>query len=329
MRYMRAFHLGLLLLLFGAGVAAAQVQALSVTVNGNPGVLTGAYTYHLLRTSCENTSTQIPISWTAATSDSLFWSFDSTCSVPDGGGNSIPFQSNASSSGGIVDSATVFPRQILTSFAAPAGGDPCNETPPISGNVFVCVTQTVTNTFGGSTNLNWYMTLHYDTNFPPAPTSVVLTPGDADLAVDFGYDATSIPADHFRVFAQPDDAQTANSQGQCSPGADSGAGSSIATDPSGWPVQQDFSSSGQRIEGLTIGRCYDIEVQAFATDQTAGLISAPITGAPIEVLDYWRLYHLQGGQDQGGVHCQQAGGISMVALLVPLLWQLRRRRASG
>jgi hypothetical protein len=325
--YMSALRLGLLPLLLGAEVSMAQ--AIAVNVNGTQSALSGSFTYDLFQKSCEDTATQIPVSWTAATADSIFWSLDSTCSAPDGGGNSIASTSNLGSTGTIQKSATIVPKDILTSVSAPDGGDPCAESPPISGNVFVCITQTVTNSFGGSTNLSWYMTIHYDTNPPPAPTNIVLTPGDSDLAVDFAYDSSSIPADHYRVFAQPDDSQAANSQGQCSPSADAGAGSSMAIDPSGWPVQQDFSRSGLRIEGLNIGRCYDVEVQAFASDQTPGQVSNPVAGAPIEVLDYWRLYHLQGGQDPGGTHCQQVGGFSIAAFLAPLLWHLRRKRASG
>jgi hypothetical protein len=105
-------------------------------------------------------------------------------------------------------------------------------------------------------------------------------------------------------------------------------------DPTGWNQMsiQGNSASAMLITGLTNGVCYDLVVQAFASDGTAGYYSALVTAAPFDSQDWWRLYKTQGGADNGGWHCQAGGGgLTLASLSILLL--LRRlgakRKAAG
>src|SRR5450755_3608474 len=109
---MRASRLGFLLLVVHPSVALAQVQAISVNVNGGTNSLSGSFTYQLLNKTCEDQSAVIPVSWSAATNDLLFWTTDSTCGIPDGGIHSIA--STTSVSSGVLErSASIKPSDIL------------------------------------------------------------------------------------------------------------------------------------------------------------------------------------------------------------------------
>jgi hypothetical protein len=148
--------------------------------------------------------------------------------------------------------------------------------------------------------------------------------------VNFSYDATTIAADHYLIYLQPDDTLVSDPEGNCTPGPDAGSNGPGTTDPTTWPLQVSVGRSGETVKNLTIGQCYDVVIRAYASDGTPGLPSLPATAAPIELLDYWRLYHQEGGQDPGGIHCQEAGGgLSTLALVGPLLWHRRRKRAPG
>jgi len=107
---------------------------------------------------------------------------------------------------------------------------------------------------------------------------------------------------------------------------DAGAGGS-GIDTSGWQVAN-FSgtlSSGQ-IGGLTNGTCYDFVVQTLIEDGTQGENSSEVIVAPVKNYDFWRLYELGGGGDDGGLHCQAGGGAVGILGVLAAFLAFRRRR---
>jgi hypothetical protein len=92
---------------------------------------------------------------------------------------------------------------------------------------------------------------------------------------------------------------------------------------SGWGV---VVANGQyitslRINNLTNGVCYDFVVQSVAVDGTVGYPSSLVGAAPFASQDWWRLYKSQGGQDNGGWHCQSGGGgMTLASLALVLLF---------
>ena len=111
----------------------------------------------------------------------------------------------------------------------------------------------------------------------------------------------------------------------------SGSGAATTVNPDGWPIQSNLpgGSATANLTSLVNGHCYEVSIRAFYADGTEGFASAPIWEAPIEIFDYWRLYHQDGGQDPGGLHCQAAaGGLPPLAIVGSLLvwWRRRRRR---
>jgi len=111
---------------------------------------------------------------------------------------------------------------------------------------------------------------------------------------------------------------------------DAGSGGS-GIDVSGWQVQQFGGTlSSAQITSLTNSVCYDFVVQTYLYDGTQGDISSEVIIAPIKNFDFWRLYQLDGGGDNGGFHCQAAGGgVGLFGALALLLGFNRRRRRPG
>jgi len=106
-------------------------------------------------------------------------------------------------------------------------------------------------------------------------------------------------------------------------------------DTTGWNTLQingQFAATAT-VNGLTNQLCYDFTVQAIATDGTTGYLSNLVTAAPFESQDWWRLYKAQGGQDNGGWHCQSGGGaLTLASLALVLLFSRgasRKRSSSG
>jgi uncharacterized protein (TIGR03382 family) len=158
-------------------------------------------------------------------------------------------------------------------------------------------------------------------------------------------DDTGDNADHFIVYAQEDDTLTPTYAGACGfgdvdAGTDGGEQPTLfdggilgsTVDPTGWPIQvtvptPSSSDNSTAVTGLTNGHCYDVSIIAFYPDGTQGYPTPVFAAAPIEIFDYWRLYHSAGGADDGGLHCQSAGGgLIPLALAAALLLVLRRRR---
>ncbi len=224
------------------------------------------------------------------------------------------------------------PRQLVGGLLGES--NPCDATPPASGQVYICVAETQTTYYVGATTstTNECLIFPYDMNPPAAPYPITLSPDDSVLHVgwSFAYDPANTVgdnADHFILYAQPDSSLTPDLQGNCA--TDGGQ-----VDPTGWPIQQTVStptgsSNTLDLTGLHNKQCYDVSVIAFYADGTPGTPSPIVAAAPIPVWDYWRFYHAAGGQDDGGVHCQSAGGalVPLALLLTVLFWLSQRRRA--
>jgi hypothetical protein len=289
-----------------------------------------------------------------------FWSTDSSCdasAVDDGGDdNNIPISVNSTENEITVNGETILAE--VTGITS----DPCDAQPPPSGTVFLCITGSGYAEEGledeDVTLTPFYIEFDYDMNPPPAPTGVVVSPADSELDCTWSFPYTAPPvvttdttavtdtgdnADHFIVYAQEDDALTPSYTGACSYGSSDGGteGSTdggitgTTVDPTHWPIQftvptPSGETSSQAVTGLTNGHCYDVSIIAFYQDGTQGIPSPVISESPIEIFDYWRLYHAAGGADDGGLHCQSAGGgLIPLALAMGLLFVLRRRRRAG
>ncbi len=107
---------------------------------------------------------------------------------------------------------------------------------------------------------------------------------------------------------------------------------SSGSDPTAWPNPVSVPNPGSNnlsyaLSGLTNGACYDVAVAAVYPDSTVGYTTTVVTRAPIEIFDYWRLYHTAGGNDSGGLHCQASGGgLAPLAMVLAALLILRTRR---
>jgi hypothetical protein len=153
--------------------------------------------------------------------------------------------------------------------------------------------------------------LNLDLAFPPAPTVTSVAPGDSSLRVNWtrgsegGADAgTPGTADSYKITAtsqaDPNDTHTTDF---ISPG----------------------SQTNGRVDGLKNGVTYDVTVQAFSRGRNPSPVSNKLSGIPVQVNDFWRLYRSDGGREEGGC---AAGAAGMLALLaVPLALRTLRRRS--
>ena len=144
---------------------------------------------------------------------------------------------------------------------------------------------------------------------PPAPTITSVTSGDSALNVNWTNGAGAADAGvagaatNYNLFAVPTDGSAPETKLNITGGQTSG-----------------------RIERLTNGKEYRVQVTALTTSGNESPRSDPATGTPVEILDFWRLYQQDGGREQGGC-ATGAAGLTALLALTPLLW--RRRRGGG
>jgi Fibronectin type III domain len=134
---------------------------------------------------------------------------------------------------------------------------------------------------------------------PAAPVSVGATPGDAALEVGWTAGSGGADVDHYIVTATP-------------------AGSTTGSVSSG-----QIKATSTRLRGLTIGTEYTVVVVAYSKGGNPSDPSAPATGTPLKVEDYWDWYKLQGGTETGGCASGSAGFAALAG--VAALLALRRR----
>ncbi len=145
---------------------------------------------------------------------------------------------------------------------------------------------------------------------PPAPQATSADPGDSSLTVNWN----------------------PGSGGSVDAGAGGSSDSWVITavnqaDPNDRHATGRVSGNGlrsNRIGGLKNGVTYDVTVQAFSPGGNPSDASNIITGTPVPVNDFWRIYKNEGGRESGGC---AAGAAGMLALLaVPLALRAWRRR---
>jgi Synergist-CTERM protein sorting domain-containing protein len=144
--------------------------------------------------------------------------------------------------------------------------------------------------------------LKLDLGVPSTPTSVNVVPGDTVLHVSWaaGSGGTGTTTG-YRVFWGPHNGELSSSH--------------------------DLTGSGTTsydIGGLANNTDYDVQVSALSVGKNESDRSEIVPGTPIPVLDFWRLYKSDGGQEQGGC---AGGAAGLVALLALLPLALRRRRS--
>ncbi len=349
-----------LLVLAALLVPSAALAQIAVTNATGTAETTGS-TFAFHRGACDealqgnlNTYNDFQLQWPLSVGGQVtyqaFWSTDPSCgsaAATDGGNNSIPISST-----GTANEITVNGETIVSQATGLAS--PCDATPPVSGTVYICITgsEFVSGGFVGSTGTQqlapFDIAFQYDMSPPPAPSGFTVSPADSELDCNWGFPYTAPPvtigdtgaipdtgnnADHFVIYYQEDDALTPDFMGTCTgDGGVPDGGTAATVDPTGWANQLTVQSPSSDVDsspvpGLTNGHCYDVAIIAFYQDGTQGLPSPVLSAAPIEIFDYWRLYHSAGGADQGGAHCQSAGGgLVPLALAAALLLVMRRRR---
>jgi Synergist-CTERM protein sorting domain-containing protein len=80
-----------------------------------------------------------------------------------------------------------------------------------------------------------------------------------------------------------------------------------------------------RIGGLTNETAYDVEVTAVSRGGNESGRSNRVTGTPVQIDDFWRLYRAVPGREQGGCSSGAAGALALL-LLVPIALHRRRGR---
>jgi hypothetical protein len=196
-----------------------------------------------------------------------------------------------------TSSSPVVVSQLLPQLGIPGT---CNTA---TQNVSICVFLS-----GVTSPLTQLLTL--DLLLPPKPQITSVSPGDSSLGVTWNRgsggttDAGSAGAsDSFKITA------------------------TNAANPNETHTTDFISGSptSGRIDGLTNGVAYNVTVQAFSPGRNPSPASDALTGTPVPVNDFWRLYRNAGGHESGGCATGAAG---MLALLtVPLGLRTWRRRS--
>jgi len=98
-------------------------------------------------------------------------------------------------------------------------------------------------------------------------------------------------------------------------------------DPGDVHEQTSTSGTSIRVDGLTNGRAYDVLVIAYSKGGNPSAQSNTLTGTPLEVDDFWRLYRKAGGQESGGCGGGGGGILALLLVLTLAVRGLRGRRA--
>ncbi len=179
-------------------------------------------------------------------------------------------------------------------------------------SVFVCLFPSGTSgTSGTVSSASAIGTIPLDMETPPAPVANTPTPGDSALNVSWSQGSGAA------------DAGTAGAAASYNIYCDVHPAVSPITKKCGEVTGTGTTST--RIDGLTNGTEYDVEVTALSVGSNESAHSNTVTAAPVQVNDFWRLYRDAGGREQGGC-ATGAAGLTALLALVPLVWRRRRRR---
>ncbi|MHB1843469.1 MAG: hypothetical protein ACYCWW_01365 [Deltaproteobacteria bacterium] len=342
---MRAMTFLLVAGLLLPGMAEAQYQELTVTVDQAQGYYSGTapplqLTLDGCRQALAGTVTPgvngVQLGYPLQDfGGSAFWATDTSCTSADGGAT---FTQTEGYVQGTVDYVVnVNGEQVVSQ--ATGLQDPCDSASQPNGTLYLCVSvpQQGSIYYPTTTNLTWYMQLSYDMRPPPAPTGVSPAAADSQIVLGWTFASNGITPDHFLVYSQPDtfggcDGGIPGGDVYARWGEDGGVTGAPGDpgDPSNWngaTQKEPTNAVSATLTNLQNGNCYDMSVRAYYVDGTPGEYSQPVASTPIEILDYWRLAHEAGLQDPGGPHCASAsGGLPPLAWALAGLFFLRRRR---
>lgn len=189
----------------------------------------------------------------------------------------------------------------------------CDNTTVRSSNpytTYYCVQLKPTSSFGGppaSANI----AVNFATANPTPPTGLVVVAGDQHLSVNWspGDTGEKIATYDVHVYA-----------------ADGGLDTSKA------PAAHVSSSTSANVQATDDGAAlvndqpYTVQVIANDSYGNVSAPSAPATGVPRHILDFYNLYRDQGGTAEGVHGCSSAGAATWVALLALLAGLLARRK---
>lgn len=247
---------------------------------------------------------QLSFTWTTPTSGSfdLFASDTAGCPIPTANVNT-----NAKT---ITIASSLTTTSLTNVISAPSLLNQLAISCPGSRTqVSFCLFPAGTNTGGTTVTATATGAIGLDLQTPPAPVADDPKPGDGALNVSW-------------------------SQGSGSADGGSGAatGFNVYCDVHGTtPLTKKCATvtgtgtTSTRVTGLTNGTEYDVEVTATTVGQNESPRSNTVSGTPIPIDDFWRLYQGDGGREQGGC-ALGAGGLVALLALAPLAWRRRRRR---
>lgn len=183
------------------------------------------------------------------------------------------------------------------------------------GTAYLCASFPVSSLTTSSPSTG-QITVNYALQPPGPPAALSVQPGDSHLRLSWSPAASSDNIASYDVFAV--------ASGSPLSAADSPA-QSIS---SGTTADVQRTDSGA---GLQNGASYDLAVRSNDVYGNSSALSAPITGSPTQIDDFYNRYRTLGGRAAGGGGCGTAGGGGPLAASALLLWALarRRRRAAG
>ena len=167
----------------------------------------------------------------------------------------------------------------------------------------------------GTTVTSLNVPVNFATAPPTPPTSVAAVGGDSHLRIDWqaGNSSEKVAYYDVHVLAPGDALDTSRYADRVN--------------------SQTNSDVGHTDTGAALQNNTPYTVQVIATDLYGNVstASAPVTGTPVAVLDFYGLYRQQGGRASGGGGCSSAGAGTWVALLgvLAVLAARGRRAAAG
>lgn len=277
--------------------APALAAAQGITVSES----TGSGTVYITSAECQSGTDILSFQWSVSSTSGAFNLYASDtqgCPTTAPAGQTITFHTAVIA----PNVTTTFVTNITAGTVLNAAQIGCTTA---TQAVFVCV-------FDASSTASPLasVSIPLDLVPPAAPQAVSISAGDSSLNVTWQLGTATADAGtpgsaySFRVYYQPSD------------------GSS--------PVKySSFSGAGTtsgRVSGLTNGVPYTLYVTALTIGGNESGPSNTLTGSPIVVNDFWRLYEGAGGKEQGGC-ATGAAGLAALAALAPLAWRKRRSRS--
>ncbi len=274
------------------------------------------------QSKCASTSTtdELTLSWTINTSNTgrsaiatdtyMVAVYASGTACPDANVAPAPSATNVVAKGVAVSTTTPNTQTTSVTFSAMAAASAVTCPAPLapaSDDAEVLCVYLVDSTgvaVGGTNGAAATGTFLFQLARPPAPVLNSVDPGNGALTANFQAGTSGTPdsldiatSDSYRVDVHLAGALVASITGTSSP---------------------------IRVELLTNGTTYDVDVVAFspspASNQSAA--SNSIQGTPLQFDSFWTRYQNAGGREQGGC----GGGAGALSLLALLPLALRRRR---